>query len=164
MPLTPDAITDAFLASHERLLRFCVALCGNEAQAQDLAAQCWYELVRMADRYEDRGVDLTVWLFRTARSRCIDLHRVAQRRPTVPLLPQDTAISMQSFEARVLERIQVTQMLRTLRPAHAQVLTLRFVEDRSLPETAQLLGLTVGATKALQHRALTHLRKEYTHA
>lgn len=164
MSLSADRLTDAYVTYHERLLRFCCTLCGNEAQAQDVVAQVWYELVRMADRYEDRGYPLSAWLFQAARSRCIDAQRVAQRRPTVPLHGSDVQAHAEPFDVRVIATVQVQHLLHRLSTRHAQVLYLRFIDDRSLPETAQLLGLTLGATKALQHRALTHLRKEDAHA
>jgi RNA polymerase sigma factor (sigma-70 family) len=40
-----------------------------------------------------------------------------------------------------------------------QVVQLRFIEDWSHEEVASLLGKTVEATRALQHRALASLRK-----
>jgi len=35
---------------------------------------------------------------------------------------------------------------------------LRYFEDRSIPEVAQLLGLAQGTVKAYSHRALERLR------
>ena len=161
MSLSAERITDAYITYHERLLRFCFTLCGNEAQAQDLASQVWYELVRMADRYEDRGYPLNSWLFQAARSRCIDAQRIAHRRPTVPLHGYDTFLHAEPFESTLVETMQIQDLLHQLSARHAQVLRLRFAEGRSLAETAEVLGLTVGATKSLQHRALDHIRRVY---
>jgi RNA polymerase sigma-70 factor (ECF subfamily) len=43
--------------------------------------------------------------------------------------------------------------------AQKQCIQLRLIENLTLQQTAQRMGLTVGATKAMQHRATLRLRK-----
>lgn len=99
-----------------------------------------------------------------SRERAAGQRRVAQRRPTISLDAHDLVVPSAPFEHTLLEADHIAALLQRLSPSHMRILQLRFVAGYSLHETAHLLGLTLGATKALQHRALTHLRKEYTHA
>jgi RNA polymerase sigma-70 factor (ECF subfamily) len=46
-----------------------------------------------------------------------------------------------------------------LKDEHREVLMLRFIEDRSVRDTAAVLGKSEGAVKVLQLRALRSLRK-----
>jgi len=43
---------------------------------------------------------------------------------------------------------------------HQEVLTLRFLNDCSVSETAKAMGKNEGAVRVLQHRALAALRRQ----
>jgi RNA polymerase sigma-70 factor (ECF subfamily) len=47
-----------------------------------------------------------------------------------------------------------------LNPQHQEVLTLRFINELSHEETAQVMGRTIGAVRVLQHRALKALQEQ----
>jgi len=49
--------------------------------------------------------------------------------------------------------------LRFLNDQQREVIVLRFVEELSIAETAQIMQKSEGAVKALQHRALETLRR-----
>jgi RNA polymerase sigma-70 factor (ECF subfamily) len=48
----------------------------------------------------------------------------------------------------------VLAVLRPLPPRYRQILELRFLEGRTLGDTAAIMGITEGNAKVLQHRAL----------
>ncbi len=56
--------------------------------------------------------------------------------------------------ARILEKLQ------SLNDQQREVILLRFVEEMSIAETAQIMQKSEGAVKALQHRALESLRRQ----
>ena len=49
-------------------------------------------------------------------------------------------------------------MMATLPPAQREILTLRVALGMSTEETAAAMGMSVGAVRVAQHRALTKLR------
>jgi RNA polymerase sigma-70 factor (ECF subfamily) len=59
-----------------------------------------------------------------------------------------------------LGRAWVDEVLEKLVPEQRDVMVLRFVSDLSITETADVLGKSPGAVKALQHRALGALRRQ----
>ena len=65
-----------------------------------------------------------------------------------------------SFERADFEAI--LQKLQYLNDQQREVLILRFIEELSIAETAQVMQKSEGAVKALQHRALESLRR-YLH-
>jgi DNA-directed RNA polymerase specialized sigma24 family protein len=58
----------------------------------------------------------------------------------------------------VLDRQALLRACRLLPTAQRTVLVLRFWEDRSIEETAAVLGCTPGTVKSHTHRALQRLR------
>lgn len=54
---------------------------------------------------------------------------------------------------------RMTDLMRVLPDRQREIVVLRVIIGLSAEETAEALGLTAGAVRARQHRALTRLRK-----
>lgn len=103
------------------------------------------------------------WVFSIAHNLVVDRRRFAARRPAevaVAHLPEATpAVAVDDEVLGRFEASPVAGVLRLLTPEQRDVLLLRFVADLSLEEVAEAQGRTVGAVKALQHRALASVRR-----
>ncbi len=101
---------------------------------------------------------------RTISNLCIDRYRADQRRPrlldletvTLDAFPDDDEIDpiVQAEDAAI-----VRQALAMLSPIHREALIKREVEEKSLPQIAAELDITVEQTKHLLHRARRSLRR-----
>ena len=58
------------------------------------------------------------------------------------------------------KRLRVRQAILELTAEQQHVLALRFFEERSLQETADIMGKSVTAVKALQFRAIAALQRQ----
>ena len=103
------------------------------------------------------------WLYRIAHNLVIDYYR---RRGRVTLIDIDEATPIRATEGdpvrsteSLLNREQLRAALFQLTEEQAQVITLRFMEERSIAEVADLMDKTEGAIKALQYRAVLALRR-----
>lgn len=99
---------------------------------------------------------LWAYLCLTARSRVIDAKRAT--RP-VELVDDQTALERpnghaSAFDDQIVDRALVAELLAPLTDEQRRVMELRFLEDRSIEETANLTGRTTGAVKGLQRRAI----------
>ncbi|MBO3748368.1 SigE family RNA polymerase sigma factor [Streptosporangiaceae bacterium NEAU-GS5] len=63
-----------------------------------------------------------------------------------------------SGEDATVVRVMVREALMRLPPRQRAVIVLRFFEDRTERETAELLGCSIGTVKSQGHHALTRLR------
>jgi RNA polymerase sigma-70 factor (sigma-E family) len=138
------------------LLGFAFLLTGNRHDAEDLVQQA---LLRTAVRWRvarqsPAGYSRTVVL-----NLVRDRWRAQQRRRAETLYPDLTALpSAVDGAAIVLDRQVLLRACRLLPLQQRAVLVLRFWEDRSVEETAAVLGCTAGTVKSHTHRALARLR------
>ena len=111
-------------------------------------------------RFEGREEQFRSWVFTIAHRRLTDERRRGGRRPA----PADVAvpdISGGDAEHDALSSIgdaRVRRLLDALVPDQRDVMLLRILGDLTVEQTAEALGKTPGAVKALQRRALSALR------
>ncbi len=142
----------------------------NPTLVDDLAADTWLRVVRNIHRIEFVGRDFGAWLVTIARNLVADHYKSGwASRVTVAGELLDTVAGEQvhehepdELEAGVITRLAGDELLATLAgmPGQQQaVLRLRFLEQLDVAETAAAMGITVGACKALQYRAVRALAR-----
>jgi RNA polymerase sigma-70 factor (sigma-E family) len=145
-----EAEFEAFAARDGgRLLGFALLLAGDRQDAEDLVQ---IALLRSAGRWS------------AAREQPEGYTRavlVRRRRRTEPLgddLAGRASAVAGDITAAVLDRQMLLRACRGLPVQQRAVLVLRFWEDRTVDETAAVLGCTPGTVKSHTHRALARLR------
>jgi RNA polymerase sigma-70 factor (ECF subfamily) len=126
--------------------------CGSVELAEDLTSTTF---VAAADAVR-RGVvdDLSVpWLVGVARHKLVDhwRHRAVVER-SLRLVDGGADDPVDPMD-EIVDADAARQVLLALAPDHRTVLTLRYVDDLSVPETADLIGRSVHATESLLARA-----------
>jgi RNA polymerase sigma-70 factor (ECF subfamily) len=106
------------------------------------------------------------WLYGVVRTTALDMLRRRKRRPQVDL--ESTAI--EGVDAGVepaSERLARAELARHVRAGVAElpegyreVVALKYLDERSYDEIAELLGTTVGAVESRLHRARRMLRNK----
>jgi RNA polymerase sigma-70 factor (ECF subfamily) len=141
------------------LYRYFVLRHIERAQAEDLTAEVFVKVIEGLARYRETGAPLAAWLFRIAHDRLVDHIRRTTRHPTASLteMTLDGNGDPERQVAEVLELESLRLAVSALPEEQKLVIQLRFVEGYPLEATAQVLRKSVGAVKALQHRALSNL-------
>jgi len=132
---------------------------GDADAAADIAAEVFLALINALKRGNPPQTSLTGWLYAVARNMVAD--HIKKRVTTVPLLEDLVADEPSLADQAYLSQIAPTlkQALVQLTEEQQHVIALRFGQGLSLAETAALLDKSVGAIKALQHRALASLAR-----
>jgi RNA polymerase sigma-70 factor (ECF subfamily) len=138
-------------------------LCARTASpivAEDLTAETFLAAVQAIQR--GSVPDLTVaWLIGVARHKLVDHWRRQTREESGLRLASDEDAVEDDIDLR-FERAQAREVLALLGPHHRSALTLRYLDELSVPEVADQLGRTVHATEALLVRARNAFRAAYT--
>jgi RNA polymerase sigma factor (sigma-70 family) len=102
------------------------------------------------------------WIFTIAHNAAVDDTRRRRRRVAEAPLASASETAGGDVEAEVLANLaheRVRALLSGLSPDQRDVLVLRVVADRSVSDTAAVLGKSPEAVKALQHRGLAALHR-----
>ena len=151
--MTPEEV---YVALAPRVVGYLRAR--GAADPEDLAGEVFLQVARDLRRFRGRSDETAVrrWVFTIARNRAVDATRRARRRPqsSDAAVPDQPAVPV----AEPLDPMLVEALL-GLTEDQREVVALRFVADLPLEDVARMTRRTVGATKALQHRALENLRR-----
>lgn len=145
-----------------RVFRHAYFLTGDSALAEDVTAQTFLNALEAIPRYESRGVAFTSWLLRIACNLVINHKKSAKNGHAQ--LPEtiEAPSSFYSPEATAQTKADgelVWNHVRELSPDQRRVIVMRFLDDLSYDQIAQILGKSVGAVRVLQFRGLKSLRQ-----
>lgn len=150
-----------------RVHAFCRAHTENREDAEDMTAQTFERALAAIQRYEMRGVPFSAWLLRIAANVISDLHRRRGRATVVTLgdnpIPEPARTANHaSLPAVMVEQWEEAGRLlahvATLPADQQEAVTLRYWQDRSVPDVAHRMHRSEAAVRQLLHRAVKGLR------
>lgn len=156
------ALEQVVAAVRPRVLRYCLARLGSLPDAEDVTQEVCMALASSLPRYRDEGRPFLAFVFGIANNKLLEHHRYRRRRPETSTweLPEDADPALAPDEQAVqLDTVRrIRSLLEELSPLHREVVLLRVAAGLSAEETGRVLGMTAGAVRVAQHRALARLR------
>lgn len=135
----------------------------NRAVAEDVTTEVFMAAVEAIAKQSVDTVTIA-WLIGIARHKLVDhwrRHERDQRRlDAIEHEAVATSTTEEPWEAQ-LDHLLVGDVLDGLAVHHRSALTLRYVDDLSVPEVAQIIDRTIHATEALLVRARRAFRIRY---
>jgi RNA polymerase sigma-70 factor (ECF subfamily) len=155
-----QAFAELYRAHVDSIYRYLYYRINTVTTAEDLTADVFMKALEGLAGYQDRATPFLAWLYRIARARLVDYYRRSKHADDHEDIDAIELGADHDLDAALIAAHQSDHMqtaLRTLTDEQQQVIVLRFVEGHSVEKTAELLGKTEGAIKAMQHRALQAL-------
>ncbi|WP_245667054.1 sigma-70 family RNA polymerase sigma factor [Micromonospora sediminicola] len=145
----------------DQVFQFVSQRVRDRQAAEDLTSETFLRALRNLDAFRRPGGDFGAWITTIARNLILNHHEsrfevpVAEHRDEaesgqVPD-PAKTAMDRLTHEALLAGVDQLSAPQR-------QCIILRYLRELSIDETAQAMGRTPAAIKAIQHKALRALR------
>lgn len=150
--MSPD-FADYVRARQHVLLRAAYLMCGDRQRAEDVVQEALLKAALRWPRLRDQSPDAFV---RTVMYR--DLVST-WRRTRREHLQGDAVLERAVQQPTSEERLDVLRALATLQPRQRACVVLRYVEDRTERETAEILGVAIGTVKSQTHDGLRTLRQ-----
>jgi RNA polymerase sigma-70 factor, ECF subfamily len=151
-----------------RLVRYLLYITGRREYAEDLAQETWIRVLQRGSQYNGQQ-RFDPWLFAIARNLAIDYLRKKRKAVSASLPDDGDAILLlpssgpSPFEAaaRSEDAMRLAGRMQILAPLYREALLLRFQEDLSLAEMAQVLGAPVTTVTSRIYRGLAALRSAF---
>lgn len=163
-----DGAMDSLLREvRPMVVRYCRArlarVSGLAHYSDDVAQEVCVALLSALPRYEDRGRPFASFVYGIAAHKVADTLRVAGRVETVPTdtLPEraDDGPGPEEAAVRVIETQKARELLDELPEQQRRLLVMRVIVGLTADETGHVLGMSAGAVRVAQHRAIARLRK-----
>jgi RNA polymerase sigma-70 factor, ECF subfamily len=162
-------LADLVERCQHRLVRYLLYLTGQREYAEDLAQETWIRVLQRGSQYNGRQ-RFDPWLFAIARNLAIDYLRKKRKAVQAASSPNDDdavllvpSAGPSPFEAaaRSEDAMRLAGELQILPPLYREALLLRFQEDLSLAEMAQVLDAPVTTVTSRIYRGLAALRSAF---
>ena len=145
------------------IFRFIYARVGTTQLAEDLAAETFLRALRSLHTFQWRGKDFGAWLTVIARNLTNDHYKARRTRSefSSDALPErpDPGRGPEEDTLASLSNEELLEAVASLPTDQRDCVLMRFVQELSIAETAQVLGRSEGAIKQLQLRAVRSLAK-----
>jgi RNA polymerase sigma-70 factor (ECF subfamily) len=162
----PDLLEQLIELYQHRLFRYLLFLTGSRDQSQDLFQETWLRVLERGSQYSGRA-RFDTWMFAIARNLMLDQ---ARKRGTISLdeamdpenarpleLAGDAPSPFDHFHSQE-QAARVGQALLELDPLYREVLVLRFHEEMSLEEIAEVSRAPLSTVKSRLYRGMAALR------
>jgi RNA polymerase sigma-70 factor, ECF subfamily len=160
-PRDPGEMLATLYADHgSALRRFAARLSGDHSRAEDIVQETMLRAWRHPERVTGRTGAPLAWLYTVARHLAIDQHRARQARPTEPA--GLTVLASRAAPDQIdtaITQWDLATALASLRPRDRDLLTARYLRDRSIGQIAAEQNIPAGTIKSRLSAARDALRR-----
>lgn len=166
----PDLLDQLIEQYHYRLFRYLLSLTGNREAAEDLFQETWIRVLERGHQYNQKW-KFGTWLFTIARNLFVDTMR--RRNPAagseVEELDEASGFALTAasdtpspfdLQSQREENDLVVRALDRLSASYREVLVLRFQEDLSLEEIANVVAAPIPTVKSRLYRGMEALKNQ----
>lgn len=165
-----QATHDLLARVHPLAVRYCrtrlTRLPGDARHfVDDLAQEVCIAVLCALPRYRDTGKPFEAFVVAIAQHKVADLQRAAMRGPGSTAVPSDEMPEQPDDSLGPEERALLSsdaewakKLLANLPEHQRELVLLRVAVGLTAEETGQMLGMSPGAVRVAQHRALSRLR------
>ncbi len=147
---------------YEPIFRYLYQRTIDEDLTADLCSQVFLKAMQRLGEYTFMGVPFSAWLYRIAANELAQHYRAAQKKRVVGIDDANLSDMIEEMEEESPEwmRNLLVQALDGLKEHELDLIEMRFFEQRSFREIAELLDMTENNAKVKTYRILERLKKK----
>ncbi len=146
----------------EQIYRYVYRRVSDQETVEDLVSQTFYDAISHLKSYEFRGYPFSAWLYKIAHNNVLKWYRVTSRVQRVDLEEvaeikgEDDVVRE---EVRREEKEDVLKVLNCMEFEERELIRLKYFEDVSNMEIAQIMGITANNVGVKLYRALKKFKE-----
>ncbi|MDD4924072.1 MAG: RNA polymerase sigma factor [Dehalococcoidales bacterium] len=154
-----------FLEFKGLVFKNAIFMTGNRVEAEDILQEVFIKVWRSRHDFNPEKGKFVTWLYKITLNQCISNHR--KKRPDSlslddELLSLSDSIKTDFIEENLINKMEYEKLMRELNQLdnkHKQVLILRYFNDLSYSEIAEILEIPLGTVKSRIFIAVRLLRE-----
>ena len=142
---------------YPEIFRYCLWHAPSASLAEDAAQETFLKAIRYYDRYVHKG-RCKAFLYRIAANTCVDMYRKIDG-VSLEDIPEELPIEESGFD-RIHADVDFRQRIRALPPEQQEVLQLRFCQELTLRQIAQVTETPLRTVQSRLRIALKRLKNQ----
>lgn len=144
-----------------KLYRYAYYRTQSSHEAEDIVSQVFLKALEQLKKDALSGTSFGNWLYRVATNIIIDKWRKNSKPYKECYILDEPNITADNSDLseKISNKVTLRNMLSLLPDAQQQVLILRYIEDLSISQVAEIMGRSEGAIKQLAFRGLKNMRE-----
>jgi len=133
----------------QKVFRLVYSILKEPGRAEEVTQDVFLKMWQVLPDYDGRA-SLPTWLYTITRNTSLSALRAESYRKTLAI--EDYELAAANWEAGP-RQVEINQLVQRLPEAQQQVITLFYLQERSVEDVAQMLDLPEGTVKSHLHRA-----------
>lgn len=150
-----SALNDVVRSYYLEIFKYCFWQTKNKEQAEDITQETFYKAIRFLNAYKNNG-SFRAFLYKIAHNTCIDYHKRKKDISDVDMLE---VIYEESGFREIEDLMDFEKMLASLNDKQRELFILRFGQDLSFREIAEITGRKLRTVQTEISRALRKIEK-----
>ncbi len=161
----PTAFEPLYNKYFEQIYRYSYQRLDDEDVAKDITSSIFLKAITNIKKYKYKGVPFGSWLYRIAMSEVYQALKNKNNERVLNINSIDFKEVLDqngsNEELDEEEKLKLKRALKTLKKEEIELIQLRFFENRSFKEIAEILDIKENNAKVKAHRILGKLKKTY---
>jgi len=143
-----EALEELLDLYEQKVFRMAVAMLRDAGRAEEITQDVFLKVWRALPGYDGRAA-IGTWLYTIARNTCLSAVRSESYRRTWPIAQS----SEPAAETTTAADVEIAECLAALPAMQREVVTLYYLQEKSVRDVSELLDLPEGTVKSHLHRA-----------
>lgn len=157
----PKAFEPLYLRYYERICGFVFHRVENKEVAFDITSTIFYKALKNVSTYKHKGYPFSAWLYRVAFNEVQQHYRKNKTKNILSISEKGVSEIIDHIPEKPfsIDDAQLFTALESLKDDEIEIVNMRFFENRSFKEMADILDMKESACKMKLYRILEKLRE-----